>query len=62
MDTGTFLIVCINTSHPSGEFRYWLLSDEDDVAMTFETEEEANDYIEFIDNDNLPVAYKAVEV
>lgn len=62
MDNGTFLIVCINLSHPSGELKYWLLEDEEEQTMTFASEEDAENYIEVIDNDAFPIAYKVIEV
>lgn len=62
MDNGTFLIVVINCAHPSGELKYWLLEGENENAMTFSSEEEADAYIAEIDNDIFPIAYKVVEV
>lgn len=61
MDNETFLILCINCSHPSGKLKYWLLEDEEEETMTFATEQEAEEYIEIIDDDIFPVAYKVIE-
>jgi formate dehydrogenase maturation protein FdhE len=61
MDNETFLILCINCAHPSGKLKYWLLEDEEEETLTFATEQEAEDYVETIDNDAFPVAYKVIE-
>lgn len=33
-----YLILCANCCHPSGELKYFLLTDEDDNTAEFETE------------------------
>lgn len=36
-----YLILCANCAHPSGELKYFLLADEDDNTVEFESKEEA---------------------
>lgn len=36
-----YLIMCANCAHPSGEMKWFLLQDEDENTMQFETEEAA---------------------
>ena len=36
-----YLILCANCAHPSGELKYFLLTDEDDNTAEFDTREAA---------------------
>lgn len=40
-ETGKYLIMCANCAHPSGEMKWFLLQDEDENTMEFETKEAA---------------------
>ena len=39
--TCKYLIICANVAHPSGEMKWFLLQDEDENTMEFESEEAA---------------------
>lgn len=50
-----YLILCANCAHPSGDMKYFLLADENDNTIEFETEEAAKRWC--TDNSFGPLAY-----
>ena len=36
-----YLILCANCAHPSGDLKFFLLTDEDDNTVEFDSKEEA---------------------
>lgn len=39
-----YLILCANCAHPSGELKFFLLTDENDNTVEFESEEAAKSW------------------
>jgi len=48
-----YLILCANCAHPSGDLKFFLLVDEDDNTVEFETEKAAKLWIADAGSDGL---------
>ena len=57
----TFVIMCCNTAHPSGDLKYFLSADEDDNTLQFDSERDAKDYIKENGWHNGPIMYAALD-
>lgn len=51
-----YLILCANCAHPSGDMKFFLLVDDDDNTVEFETEEAAKKWCADAGRDG-PLAY-----
>ena len=56
MKKAKYLILCANCAHPSGELKYFLLVDENNNTIEFETEEAATAWCKDTGSDR-PLAY-----
>lgn len=53
MTQAKYLILCANCAHPSGELKFFLLTDDDDNTAEFETREAAEAWCKEGDNSGL---------
>jgi hypothetical protein len=58
----TFVIMCCNTAHPSGELKYFLSSDEDDNTLHFDSEQDAKSHIKENGWQDGPIMYAVLDV
>jgi hypothetical protein len=51
-----YLIICANCAHHSGDLKWFLLVDEDDNTVEFDTKEAAKEWCAVAEN-GMPIAY-----
>lgn len=61
MEDSKFIIVCVNLSHPSGELKYFLATDEDDNTLVFDNRQAATELVLQAENVDLPLAYSILD-
>jgi hypothetical protein len=61
MEDSKYIIVCVNTAHPSGELKYFLATDNDDNTLVYDNRQAATDWVLEAENVNLPFAYSILD-
>lgn len=60
MNESKYLILCLNTAHPTKEHAFFLLDDEDDNTVVFDSREDAVKWIKENRNWNAPILYTII--
>lgn len=62
MEDSKYIIICANCSHPSGELKYFLATDEDENTLEFENRKAATEWVLAAENVGMPFAYSLIAV